>query len=216
MSAGTPIDEATRHSDLIPVIVGAAIGLFVTIATSFLKKIWEHLARPHLEVSFGKSAEYQTKTQTSAGPFAMYIRLRVVNKSPFSFIRPIARSCRATLAEIEIYSDQDRDYRPTIYVDNISLQWSCRIEEESWAVDIYPETPQYLDLLSFEIDAFGRGKLVPFEPRLKVTPLRYSNELFKEHGQFRFTVQITGENVKTVRSRVEFKWEGKSDTYSAW
>jgi len=219
MSTETVISNAGEHSDLIPVIVGASIGVVVTIIGSFLKKSWEHLTRPNLHVTFGSGTEYQTKTQTTSGPLAIYLRLKVTNLPPTIFskkipyVNPIALSCRATLVGIEKFSSETGNFEPTIYVDNISLAWSCQIPNESWAVDIYPELPQFLDLLAFEISTLGRA--VPFEPKLKLTPLRYSKELFNEHGQFRFTVQITGANVATTRKSVVLNWAGKADTYTA-
>lgn len=224
MSMEIDIPKASEGSQVFSILLGAFVGIGVTFITLMFKNIWSYLTRPELKINFGDGPEFRSETETEvdvkglklAGPTQIYIRLMVTNHPPktlgkmFPFVRPIAKSCRVTLIGIRKFSETSKEYESTIYVDSIPLTWSCQQDSELWRIDIYPEISQFFDLLSFDKTMTG-----PFAPKLRVTPLRYSNHLFKEHGIFKFTVQITGENVRTQTKEIYFDWQGRADSYRA-
>jgi hypothetical protein len=198
---------------LIDTIIGAILGFGAAIIVEPIKNC---LYGPKLKISFDNSPEFQTKThehKLTRSPEdpnkeqidyykASYIRIKVTNTKS-----AIANGCRAYLVKVEKQHD-DGNFCDTIYCDSIPLAWSCRSGEQRFLpVDIPKGINQFVDLLS------TREVSTDYKPEIQFPLYRYI-DLFKECGTFRFTVQISGENVYPVFIKVVFAWNGSWDKYS--
>jgi len=194
-------------------IIGAVLGFGAAIFVEPIKK-WVY--GPKLELSFNTTPEFQTEThehleiKSIENPNkdqisyhkARYIRIKVTNTKS-----ALAKGCRAYLVKVEKCHD-DGNFHETIYCDSISLAWSCRGDQRFLPVDIPKGVNQFVDLLS------TREISNDYKPEIQFFPYRYRN-LFKEHGTFRFTIQVSGENVNPVFIKVMFAWNGAWDQYSS-
>lgn len=225
MSGDTVVRQAADHSEVITLVAGGLIGLFTALVTVAAAAIWKWLVQPQVAIMFGSGAEHRSETETLipaisgpplTGPPAIFLRPKVTNIGPrfIRWVRPVARNCKVTLIGIEEYSEALDKYEPTIYVDNIALTWSCQEGDDRWMVNIYPDVPQFFDLVKFDMNTTQGPK--PFYPVLKVPPLRYVNHLFTKRGTFKLTVLLTGENIQPVKKSYIFRWTGKSDDYDMY
>jgi hypothetical protein len=77
---------------------------------------------------------------------------------------------------------------------------------------------QFVDVLSTLSDArdeWEPGALSKdYYPKLSVIPNRYV-ALFKEHGIFRFTIQVSSDNAVPKVHRIVFEWHGQWDKFNA-
>ncbi|MBA7628513.1 hypothetical protein ES703_36001 [subsurface metagenome] len=197
---------------LIDTIIGVALGFGAAILVEPIKNYFYGL---RLEASFGDSPEFQTETsehRITRSPEdpnkeqisyhkASYIRIKVTNTKA-----ALAKGCRAYLVKVEKQHD-DGNFCDTIYCDSIPLAWSCRGEQRFLPVDVPEGVNQFVDLLS------TREVSTDYKPEIQFRIYRYT-DLFKEHGTFRFTVQISGENVDPIFIKVVFVWDGSWDKYS--
>jgi len=190
---------------LIDTIIGGMLGFAAAI---FVEPIKNWFYGPKLEVSFGDSPEFQTEThehQKINGKIfyhkASYIRIKVINTKS-----TLAKGCRAYLVNVEKQNDNGK-FCDTIYCDSIPLSWSARGDQRFSPLDIPKGVNQFVDLLS------TRETSTDYKPELQTFLLRYI-DLFKEHGKFKFTVQVSGENVDPVFINVLFTWNGSWDKYS--
>jgi len=197
---------------MLNTIIGAILGFAAAI---FVEPIKRWLYRPKLVLSFGDSAEYQTQTKEHQQKKdltdnrkdictyhkASYIRVKVINNKSV-----LAKGCRAYLVGIEKCSE-DGNYSDTIYCDSIPLAWSCHGDQRFVPVDIPNGVNQFVDLVSV------RETSDAFRVELQFHPYRYE-PLFQEKGKFRFTIQVSGENVEPVFEKVDFTWDGLWDKYT--
>lgn len=188
----------------LPAIIGGAIGFASAIFAEPLRR-W--IYSPKLVLTFEDSTDYKTRTpeqatfrdpQRSAVPIhstheAEYVRIKVINAS-----RPLAKDCRAYLVGIE-KKQADGNFGTTLYCDSIPLAWSCREDHAYEPIDLPNGVAQFIDLISV------RDISPEFKLEIKPLPLRYAGFL-RDSGTFRFTVQVSGENVKPAFIRVEFTW----------
>ena len=204
---------AAEFGSLVPALVGGAIGFASAIFAEPLRR-W--IYSPKLLLSFEDSTDYKARTpeqatfldpQRSAAPIhstheAEYLRIKVLNDS-----RPLAKECRAYLVGIE-KKQADGSFGSTLYCDSIPLAWSCREDRAYEALDLPKGVAQFVDLVSV------RSISTEYKIEIKPLPLRYAGFL-REKGTFRFTVQVSGENVKPVFIRVQFTWGGVWNEYVA-
>jgi hypothetical protein len=196
---------------IVSTIIGALLGFAAAI---FVEPIKRWLYRPKLVASFGDSAEFQTQTkerqilkdptdptkQIIMDHTANYIRVKIINTKSM-----LAKGCRAYLTKIE-KRNKDGNFSDTIYCDSIPLAWSCRDNQRFQPLDLPIGVNQFIDLVSM------REFSDSFHIELQIHPYRYES-LYQEKGYFRFTIQISGENVKPVFIKVDFVWDGSWDTY---
>ncbi len=191
-------------------ITGAVLGFGAAI---FAEPLRQWIFRPKLKLEFGDDPGYKARTPEEADipssprPIhsvheAEYIRIKVTNEK-----RAIAKSCRAYLVAVE-KADESGDYKPTIYCDSIPLAWSCRDKQAYDPLDLPRGVAQFVDVVS------TRSVSQDFKPEIKPIPFRYF-ALFQEHGTFRFTVLVSGENVKPIFIKIVFQWSGLWDRYEA-
>ena len=127
-----------------------------------------------------------------------YIRVKVCNRKSV-----LAKECRAFLINIE-KSDENGNFTPTIYCDSIQLQWACRSGQGFNGIDLAKGVNQFIDVLSTQKDN------VIIYPKIEMMPFRYE-KLFRENGTFRFTIQVSGNEVQPVSLRFIINWKGKWD-----
>lgn len=204
---------AADSVSLVPILVGGAIGFASALFAEPLRR-W--IFSPKLVLSFEDSTDYKARTpesatfldpQRSAVPIhsnheAEYVRIKVVNDS-----RPLAKECRAYLVGIE-KKQADGTFAPTLYCDSIPLAWSCREDKAYEPIDLPNGVAQFIDLVSV------RSISDEYKLEIKPLPQRYGGFL-RDKGTFRFTVQVSGENVKPIFIRVLFTWNGVWDKYEA-
>ena len=194
-------------------MAGWVVGFFSAVLAEPVRNF---LFGPRLRLEFRDGQEFNTPTPEDATfrqatwvtshHEARYLRVKVTNER-----RAIAKHCRVFLTGIE-KTDADSIFRPTAYCDSIPLAWSCQNENERFEpLDIPNGVSQFADVISTRSLA---GADQSFRPEINVTPLRYL-ELFKEQGTYRFSVLVSGENVKPVSIKIQFGWHGTWDTCTA-
>lgn len=199
-----------ESSAVLNTFVGAVLGFAAAV---FAEPLRQWIYRPKLKLEFngdpGCRARTPEQAQLGGGPRpvqsiheADYIRIKVTNTKPL-----IAKNCRAYLVGIE-KADSSSAFKPTIYGDSIPLPWSCRGEQAYGPLDLPRGIAQFLDVVS------TRSVSADFKPEIKPIPYRYIS-LFQQQGTFRFTVQVSGENVKPVFIKILFRWTGVWDRYEA-
>jgi hypothetical protein len=195
---------------ILNTIAGAILGFGAAI---FAEPLRQWIFRPKLKLEFGDDPGCKARTPEEADipssprPLhsiheAEYIRIKVTNKK-----RIIAKGCRAYLIAVE-KADESGDFKPTIYSDSIPLAWSCRDKQAYDPLDLPRGVAQFIDVVS------TRSVSQDFKAEIKLIPFRYL-ALFKEHGAFRFTVLVSGENLKPIFIKIVFRWSGLWDRYEA-
>lgn len=197
-------------STVLNTLAGGVLGFAAAV---FADPIRQWMYRPVLRLSFddepGCRARTLEQAELDGGPrpvhsthYAEYVRIRLTNTK-----HAVARNCRAYLANVE-KQDNEGVFRPTIYEDSIPLAWSCREEDAYAGIDLPKGITQFVDVVSTrEVSEY-------FKPEIQPIPYRYM-DLFQERGVFRFTVQVSGENVHPELARIVFRWEGQWNEYSA-
>jgi len=203
-----PLDSAT----LVPTLIGAVIGF---VSAIFAEPLRRWLYRPKLVLSFGDGLEYRSRTPEQADLIspespvpvhstheAEYLRIKVTNTTT-----TVAKACRAYLVQVE-KQDAQGVFAPTVYCDSIPLAWSCREEDAHGPLDLPNGVAQFIDLVT------TRSITPEFKLEIRPIPFRYLG-LLQEKGRFRFTVQVSGENVKPVFFSIVFDWKGVWNDYVA-
>jgi hypothetical protein len=191
---------------MLNMLGGAATFVSGAAVAVFAEPLRRWIYRPKLQLEFGSSPEYLARTDEGIAPNlheAIYIRVKVTNTKS-----AIAKSCRAYLVAIEKEGEAD-EFKPTIYCDSIPIAWACRDENEKYgAVDLPKGVAQFIDVISTR-DA------QPMGVHIKFCPYRYA-KIYQEPGTYRFTIQVSGENVEPVFIKVVFSWTGTWDKYAAY
>jgi hypothetical protein len=129
-----------------------------------------------------------------------YFRVKVRNIKP-----TLAKDCRAFLVGVEKKGDGNK-FISTIYQDSIQLQWACRSGQGFSSIDLPIGINQFIDVIAI-IKGVDR-----IDPKIEMLPFIYRN-LFSEHGTFRYTVQVSGQELKPDFIRFVFEWNGKWDDF---
>jgi hypothetical protein len=128
---------------------------------------------------------------------AHYVRVKVLNTG-----RQIAKQCRAYLVNVEKWNESTGKFESTIYCDSLPLAWSARGHEEAYRLlDVPRDINQFIDIIS------TRSPERDYRVETNIRLFRYA-DLFKEHGKFRYTVRISGDNVKPASAKIIFEWRG--------
>jgi len=200
---------SAESNAVLSTVIGAVLGFGAAV---FAEPLRHWLYRPKLKLEFGDDPGCRARTPEQAqlpGPRpvqsiyeADYIRIRVTNTKP-----AIAKNCRAYLVKIE-KADNSGEFKSTIYGDSIPLSWACRGTQAYDPLDLPRGVVQFVDVIS------TRSVSTDFKPEIKPIPFRYI-DLFRQHGVFRFTVQVSGENVRPKFIKIVFRWAGAWDKYEA-
>ena len=145
-----------------------------------------------------------TGQQVTTERDAHYIRILVENNG-----RQIANQCRAYLVNVEKWNDKKNKFEQSIYCDSLQLAWSAQGNNADAfrPIDLPPNIKQFIDVFS------TAEKQADYDIKLKTRLNRYVN-LFQEHGKLRYTVQVSGDNVKPKTTKIIFIWNGKWDDFS--
>jgi hypothetical protein len=171
------------------------------VKQSLMKKINQGYAKLKVEFKEGDKS-FVTDTKESGVTDAHYVRIKVLNKG-----RQIAKQCRSYLVNVEKWKSKTGKFEPTIYCDSLPLPWSARTNTIDYpALDMPRDINQFIDILSTRSSESDYKIMV--QPRL----YRYES-LFKEHGKFRYTVLVSGDNFKPISAKVVFDWRGDWDNF---
>jgi len=190
-------------------MIGALIGFFAAVFAEPLRQL---IYRPKVRLEFGNTSDYRARTpEQDKRPGrppnsvceAYYIRIKVTNTKP-----AVAKKCRAYLVGVE-KADETGQFIPTVYCDSIPLSWACRGDQAYDPLDLPRDVPHFVDVVS------TRSISTDFQPEIWPVPYRYV-PLFGEHGTFRLTILVSGENIKPVPIRVVFRWGGVWDKHETW
>ena len=117
----------------------------------------------------------------------------------------IAKDCRAFLANIEKKGEDDL-YHPTVYFDSAQLKWASRRDQGFKAIDLPRGINQFIDVISTIKDPTN------IEPKMELMPFMY-RELFSEVGNFIYTIQVSGNELKPENIMIIIKWKGVWDDF---
>jgi hypothetical protein len=116
----------------------------------------------------------------------------------------LAKDCRAFLVQIEKKDDDGNFYQ--IFQDSIQAQWACRSGQGFSSIDLPTGINQFVDVIS---TMKGVNRIIP---KIEMLPFRYEN-IFSENGMFRYTVQVSGQEVEPKFIRFLFRWRGQWDDF---
>lgn len=187
-------------ADTLSLLIGGAIGFVsAVLAPIAVEPLRHYFFGPKLKVEFIKgNRDFVTDTKETGGADAHYVRVKVLNTGC-----QIAKECRAYLVNVEKWNTSTGEFEPTIYCDSLQLAWSARadIKEACLPLDMSRDIKQFIDIVS------TRSTKSDYE--IMTNPLLNRYEpLFKEHGKFRYTVLVSGDNVKPISAKVVFEWSG--------
>jgi hypothetical protein len=185
--------------------ISSAVGFLGGFFTAlFAEPLRRWLYAPKLALTFGTSIDFLTRTPESSGipgialHDALYVRIKVVNTRS-----SLAKSCRAYLVNVE-RKDSSGRFEPTEYCESLQLAWSSQAEQAFGAFDLPRDVPYFVDIFS------TRSTNRAFSLATKATPLRYQQMLLTP-GVYRFTVVVSGDEVKPAAIRPAVSWTGAWD-----
>lgn len=183
--------------------MGGVIGGIIALFTPSLRR---YMLGPKLEIMFDPEKEgFVVKTPFKINEEvtdAYYIRVMARNVKQI-----LAKECRTFLINIE-KQNENGIFEPTLYCDSIQLQWSARSSKFDH-IDLPNGISQFIDVLQ------ARKNYHCFKPLIEFTPFRYQ-ELFQQHGIFRFTIQIAGNDIVPKFIKIVFHWKGKWDDFEVY
>lgn len=125
--------------------------------------------------------------------------IRVLAKCS-SRIGVTASRCKPFLTKIEKLDPGMNNYRE-LHHDPIPLNWAYVGDQ---AVDIHPKMEFYFDIV--EVNS-AQNLLMP---QTTIAPVTWT-ALLREPGRYRFSVVLSGENIRPVQRTIEFEWKGSFD-----
>src|SRR5262249_7996720 len=137
-------------------------------------------------------------TTTGPGVMAKYIRVLAKCTSRFGVT---ANGCRPFLTKIERFAPALNDYKE-LHHDPLPLNWAYIGNQ---ALDINPEMEFYFDVIEVNRNANL------WRPQTTIAPQVWV-ELLREPGKYKFSVVLSGDNIKPVQQTVEFQWKGSFDS----
>lgn len=184
-------------------ICSAFLGAFTAIYLPFFRQLF---LGPKLELFFDRELGCIRKTPIRNGEGqteGVYCRVLIKNTKPL-----LARDCRAFLTNIE-KKGVDDVFHPTIYIDSIQAQWASRSGQGFQGIDIPKGINQFVDI-------FSTNKVSnKIEHKIELFPFMYQ-ELFQEHGVFRYSIIVSGNEVKPKSIKFIFHWKGQWDDFEAY
>ncbi len=160
---------------------------------------------PKLELKFNNN-EYAYKTEIIKNKVTThYIRVEVVNTG-----RQIAKQCRAYLVNVE-RENSSGQFVPTHYKDSLQLSWAAKKDEKDKfsPLDLSKDISQFINVI------------VITEPNKYQTQVQedlysYKNLLQGEHGKFRYTIHVSGDNVNPAFIKIISNWNGNWENYEIY
>ena len=202
-----PTGDTQTVFQLFLVLVSSISGAMIAI---FAEPVRRWIYKPDLILEFKKetigciSKTFNYNSRTNQTAKACYIRVKVSNKSKRNVM---ARDCSAYLIGVEKQNSQG-EFCSTNYCDSIPLAWSCQGNTDRYKLmDVPTGVNQYIDVIETTSDSDI------FQLQLQTMPFRYSEGLLKEKGTFRFTVQVSAQNIDPIAIKFEFSWDGQWDGF---
>lgn len=124
---------------------------------------------------------------------AKYIR---VSAKCSSRIGVTANRCRPFLTRIE-YQESDTNGYKELHRDPIPLNWAYIGDQE---LDIHPQMEFFFDVVAVNSNE------KQLRPQTTEKPLIWA-KLLEGAGRYKFTVVLSGENIKPVALTLEFEWK---------
>lgn len=187
-----------------PVSILSSLASFVAgfLSAIFAEPIRQLIYRPELKLEFENNDDFVTMTDEGDPPThrAQYIRVKASNLKA-----RIAKSCRAYLIGFD-HQGLTGSWEPTGYSECLQLAWSALPCVSHDALDLLQHVPIFVDVVS------TRQTATSFAPALAFTPYRYQH-WFSTPGTYRFTILVTGDNIKPARLSISFKWAGVWDQF---
>jgi len=190
-------------------LIGAAIGFISAVVSPIvIEPVKRLLFSPRFKLKFKKNDKgFITDTRVGRSD-AHYVRVRVRIKR-----YGIAKQCRAYLVNVEKWNASTEKFEPTIYCDSLQLAWSAQEDPTEpgtayRALDIPKGVPQFIDIVSTMRGATTYRVMTKFYLNRYIA-------LFEEHGKFRYTVLVSGDNAKPKSIKIIFEWKGDWDNLTA-
>lgn len=207
------------NADTLSLLVGGAIGFISAVVAPIVLDPLKHLIwGPKLKLQFienGKEFVTETKENVNVANSqqnksyrqvrdAHYVRVLAINEG-----RQIANQCRPYLVNVEKWNEKSNEFKQTIYCDSLQLAWSAKGNNEDAyrPLDLPPNINQFIDILSTS------STEAEYDIKLNPKLMRYV-DLFKEHGKYRYTIQVSGDNIKPITTKIIFSWNGNWNNFS--
>jgi hypothetical protein len=181
----------------------AAIGtLLAVVVALFLQLYLPWRRRPKLQVEHATGGRFLLPIATGDGTRREYARVGVVNKGYM-----VARSCRGYLVKVERFIPALPGWS-TLVEDTVPLAWSfVGPDLNARGIDLSPRVPHYLNL--------GWTDQVSNSLYLDLVPApTYRDDLIKEHGEYRLTVQISAEGAEPALEKFKLMWRGEWNNWA--
>lgn len=218
ISLGFPISFRDEAGWYFLAFLGIWFLLLLFFAAPFLvwqknrKKIFEleEAAEPKLRASYNDSESYRKlivfeEDRSGAPPIetqGLSIRGRVESLGKLS-----VKNCSAILTNLEILGE-DGQFQSCGFHDSVKLPWALEEPHEFDPITIKPRVPKYFGVaITHENRSF-------FSSKAQVVSLARPLN-FTEPGTYKFTVQITGDDVVTVPLVLRIIWDGRWDNIQA-
>jgi hypothetical protein len=196
---------------MVLTVAGWVAASLIALFAEPLRRYWHRI---RLDISFDRTPNYVAETpedrvigSVRVGPpvKALYFRIGVVNRSS-----RVANGCRAYLIGVE-REEQPGHFVRTLYSDSLQLRWSAMSDGGLGPLDLPPGVRHYVDVISTAED------IGQFLPRLGLTPYRYTEaKLFAQTWTYRFTIQVSGEDVRPAYIQLIYSWTGTWNDRVIW
>lgn len=124
--------------------------------------------------------------------------------------RTTAYGCCAWLINIEKKNTTSGTFYQTPYHEVLPLQWSnCPNRDDKYNAEIARGMGQYFDILMFNA---RRDDILTFAESM---PFRFES-LLRQHGDFRFTIKVAGDDFGPVALKIGLSWSGQWDNFKTW
>lgn len=195
-------NNSSSNSNLI---IGGLIGFTsALLAPIIIIPIKYIFFGPKIKLKFNND-DYAYKTEIKRKNNTVhFIRAEVINTGS-----GIAKQCRPYLVKVQKMNSNGK-FEPTNFKDSLQLSWAAKNEEEDKykPLDLSKNISQFINVIVIT---------EPSEYKVQVQEDLYSYKklLGGEKGTFKYTIQVSGDNVKPVLINIISEWDGNWDTFKA-
>jgi hypothetical protein len=193
----------SKSSSNWQLIIGGFIGFISALfAPILIVPIKYFFYGPKLKLKFNND-DYAYKTEIQKNNKTVhYIRAEVINTGC-----GIAKQCRAYLVNVQKMNPSGK-FEPTHYKDSLQLSWAAKKEEKDKynPLDLSKNISQFINVIIIT---------EPSEYKVQIQEDLYSYKslLEGEKGTFKYTIHVSGDNVKPVLINIITEWNGNWDTF---
>lgn len=172
----------------------AFAGILAGLSAAFLIKILSWIVKPKLKLYFKEDDTY-TQAPNQNGLTYLFTHLVVKNVR-----KSMATGCKVFLLKIE--KKNNKKFEDIPLKIHFTLKWSNENEPKGYGgLEIPGNYRRRIDLASAELYSTSNFSL------FIEGGMRGINNTFP-NGEYRFTIQATGNNTNTITKRFIFKWSG--------